>query len=69
MKNLDPKPFYQSTVFQVVVSLYMFPAALLYYGGEISGETLLRALFEGVSLYMAKEIVAKGSEAYRDRGA
>lgn len=66
MSNLERKPFYQSTVFQVVTLMYISPAAIMYFGGSITATDMMEALKWGVGMYMAKEVVAKGSEAYRD---
>ena len=66
MSNLERKPFYQSTVFQVVTLMYMAPAAIMYLGGSITAASMLEALKWGVGMYMAKEVAAKSAEAYRD---
>lgn len=66
MSNLDRKPFYQSTVFQVVVLMYIGPAAIMYFGGSLTSAEMMEALKWGVGMYLAKEVAAKGAEAYRD---
>ena len=46
--------------------MYISPAAIMYFGGSITATDMMEALKWGVGMYMAKEVVAKGSEAYRD---
>lgn len=66
MKNLDRKTLLQSTVFKYGILVDLF-ASILHYNGGITGTELLATIMTGLALYAAKEGIAKGSEAYRDR--
>ena len=66
MKNLDRKTLFQSTVFKYGILVDLFASAL-YYNNGITGTELLTTIMTGLTLYAAKEGIAKGSEAYRDR--
>ncbi len=67
MKNLDKKSLFESTVFQYGVIIDLF-AAGLYASSGITGAELLGTITAGFVAYVAKEGIAKGSEAYRDQG-
>ncbi len=66
MSNLAKKGLLQSTVFQYGV-LVDTVAVGLWSGGDITGVAVLETVMAGLALYAAKEGIAKGSEAYRDK--
>ena len=67
MSNLAKKTLFESTVFQFG-ALIILISVLLYISGGITGSELTTVLMTVFATYAAKEGIAKGSEAFRDRG-
>jgi len=67
MSNLTKKTLFESTTFQFG-ALIILISVLLYVGGGITGSEVITVLMTVFATYAAKEGIAKGSEAYRDRG-
>lgn len=69
MNNLTKKTLGQSTVFQYGMILNVM-ATLLYIADPTYTATMLAGIWLSTfGAYTAKEGIAKGAEAYRDRGA
>ena len=68
MSNLVKKTLPESTVFQfgmIVIGLTF----ALYWADGIKGSEVVTVLMAVFATYAAKEGIAKGAEAYRDKGA
>ena len=67
MNNLTKKTLIESTVFQFG-ALIILMTVLLWIAGGIEGSEVITVLMTVFATYALKEGVAKGSEAFRDRG-
>ena len=67
MSNLAKKTLFESTVFQFG-ALIILISVLLYISGGITGSELTTVPMTIFATYAAKEGIAKGAEAYKDRG-
>ena len=67
MNNLAKKSLFQSTVFQLGILTDLF-ATMIWAANDITGTQLLATMMTCFGGYVAKEGIAKGSEAFRDKG-
>lgn len=69
MNNLAKKSLTQSTVFQYGMILNLMATALYVADPTYTAAMLASVWLSTFGAYTAKEGIAKGAEAYRDRGA
>lgn len=67
MSNLTKKHLIQSTIFQYGMLVDAMVGLLYLKDILVTGEQLIATITAGFLAYVAKEGVAKGAEAYRDK--